>query len=158
MQVTSGKYKLDDYNFETPSTDLLGIASGADTSLAMYEYPAGRMSKDAVEALANRRFEEVDLSKRLLRGASSNAGMRPGHTFRLADHPRQDANAEYVAWRVWHQSNQDVYSNTFEAFPADTPFRPPLVTALPGSTAARPRSSSARPARRSGPISTGGSR
>ena len=131
MQVTSGKYQLDDYNFETPATDLLGIASGADASLVLYEYPAGRMSKDAVEALANRRLEEVDLSKRLLRGASNNAGMRPGHTFRLTDHPRQDANAEYVAWKVQHQSNQDVYSNTFEAFPADTPFRPPLVTPLP---------------------------
>ena len=41
VQVTSGQYKLDDYNFETPATDLLGVASGDDLALTVYEYPAG---------------------------------------------------------------------------------------------------------------------
>ena len=34
-------------------------------------------------------------------------------------------------WKVPHQATQDTYSNTFEAFPTDTTFRPPRVTPVP---------------------------
>jgi len=131
VQVTTGQYKLDDYNFETPSTDLLGVSSGADPALTIYEYPAGRITKDAVETAADRRLEELDLPRRLLRGTSSNPGMRPGRSFQLTDHPRADANVTYVVWKASHEGTQDRYVNAFEAFPSDTPFRPPRVTPPP---------------------------
>ena len=50
VQVTTGSYKLDDYNFETPATDLLGVAKGDAPALGVYEYPAGKTSQGAVEA------------------------------------------------------------------------------------------------------------
>jgi type VI secretion system secreted protein VgrG len=131
VQVTSDQCKLDDYNFETPSTDLLGTASGQTSALTVYDYPAGPITKSAIEALATRRVEELELPRLVLRGSTSNAAIRPGHEFTLDDHPRDSANVKYVAWKVVHQASQDAYSNSFEAFPADTPFRPPRITPEP---------------------------
>jgi len=131
VQVTSDQCKLDDYNFETPATDLLGTASGSTSTLAVYDYPAGPTTKSAVEALATRRVEELELPRLVLHGTTSNVTIRPGHTFKLGDHPRASANTKYVAWKVWHQATQDSYSNTFDAFPAETPFRPPRATPVP---------------------------
>lgn len=131
VQVTSDQCKLDDYNFETPATDLLGVASGKTSALTVYDFPAGPTTKSAVEAMATRRVEELELTRLLLHGSTSNAGIRPGHTFTLTDHPRDSANTSYVAWKVVHAASQDSYSNTFEAFPAETPFRPRRATAEP---------------------------
>ncbi len=131
VQVTSDQCKLDDYNFETPSTDLLGTASGDTTNYSVYDYPAGPTTKSAVEALATKRVEELELPRLVLHGNTSNAAVRPGHTLTLTDHPRASANVKYVAWKVRHQATQDAYSNAFDAFPADTPFRPALVTPVP---------------------------
>jgi type VI secretion system secreted protein VgrG len=131
VQVTSDQCKLDDYNFETPSTDLLGVASGKTSALTVYDYPAGLTTKSAIEALATRRVEELELPRLVLHGSTSNAAIRPGHTFTLDDHPRDSANTKYVAWKVFHEASQDSYANRFEAFPADTPFRPPRLTPEP---------------------------
>jgi type VI secretion system secreted protein VgrG len=131
MQVTPGGVQMDDFNFETPATDLLGVATGDDDTLTMYEYPAGATTQAAVEQAATRRLEALELPKLLLRGSSSHADMRPGHTFTLTDHPRSDANVKYAAWRVTHQADGNTYANRFEAFPADVPFRPPRATPAP---------------------------
>jgi type VI secretion system secreted protein VgrG len=130
-QMTSDQCKLDDYNFETPSTDLLGVASGDTTALTVYDYPAGRSTQSAVEALATRRVELLELPRLGLHGNTNNASIRPGHTMQIRDHPRSSANAKYVASRVWHEATHDVYSNRFEAFPSDTTFRPARVTPAP---------------------------
>jgi type VI secretion system secreted protein VgrG len=130
-EVIVGRYKADDYNFETPTTDLLGVASGDDPTLTVYEYPAARTSKSAVEALANQRLQALEMTGRLLRGESNNPAIRPGRRFQLQDHPRDDANVEYVVRRVSHQGDQSSYSNAFEAFPISSPFRPVQTTPAP---------------------------
>src|SRR5262249_36368549 len=130
-QVASDQCKLDGYNFETPSTDLLGTASGQSSALTVYDYPAGRMTKSAVEALATQRVEELELPRLLLHGSTSNAAIRPGHELTLDDHPRASANTKYVAWKVVHPASQDDYSNSVDASPADTPFRPTRITPEP---------------------------
>src|SRR5262249_36895076 len=130
-QVTSDQCKLDDYNFETPTTDLLGTASGQTSALTVYDYPAGLLTKSAIEARATRRVEELELPRLLLHGSTSNASVRPGHELTLDDHPRDSANTKYVVCRVVHEASQDSYTNQFEAFPADTPFRPPRITPEP---------------------------
>ena len=131
VQVTSDQCKLDDFNFETPSTDLLGTASGDTTNYSVYDYPAGPITKSGVEALATKRVEGLELPRLVLHGTTNNPTIRPGHTVTLTNHPRASANVKYVGWKVRHQATQDGYSNEFEAFPADMPFRPALATAAP---------------------------
>jgi type VI secretion system secreted protein VgrG len=132
VQVTSGKYRSDDYNFETPATDLLGVATGKTaTDLDVYDYPAGQDSKDGVEAVVDRRLQALELQGRIIHGASNNAALAPGASFTLQDHLRADFNADYVVSKVWHQADQNSYSNSFEGFPKEVRFRPPLVTPSP---------------------------
>ena len=130
-RVIVGQYKSDDYNFETPATDLLAVASGEDPALAVYEYPALRPTKSAVETLTNQRLQALELPQRLLRGTSNNPAIRPGRRFQLQDHPRSDANVEYVVRRVSHQGEQISYSNTFDAVPTSAPFRPDRTSPAP---------------------------
>jgi type VI secretion system secreted protein VgrG len=132
VQVTSGKYRSDDYNFETPATDLLGVATGKTaTDLDVYDYPAGQDSKDGVEAVVDRRLQALELEGRVIHGASNNAALAPGASFTLQDHPRADFNADYVVSKVWHRADQNSYSNSFEGFPKEVRFRPSLVTPSP---------------------------
>jgi type VI secretion system secreted protein VgrG len=131
VQITEGGYKADDYNFQTPTTDLLATVTGQDAALSIYEYPAGAATKDVVEAIANRRLEALELPRRVLRATSNNPDLRPGTTVTVIDHPRQDANARYVVWKVRHEGSQADYSNAFEAFPYDRTFRPPRRTGPP---------------------------
>ena len=39
QSLTSGKFALDDYNFETPETNLFATAAGDEKGLRVYEYP-----------------------------------------------------------------------------------------------------------------------
>ncbi len=139
QQVTVGQYKSDDYNFETPSTDLLVTASGKNTSRSVYEYPGGYSKKDAGEAQASLRLAALEAPGKVLRGTSACRAFHAGCKFTLADHYRQDVNGDYVLRSLYHSANQNEYSNTFEAFPADVSFCPPRVTphpTIPGSQTA----------------------
>jgi type VI secretion system secreted protein VgrG len=84
-----------------------------------------------VEALATRRVEALELPARIVRGKTHNPGIRPGRRITITDHARDDANAEFVVWKVNHQAAQHTYTNTFEAFPSDVPFRPARLTPAP---------------------------
>lgn len=131
QQVVTGKFSHDDFNFETPSTDLKVEVAGAGGELRVYEYPGGFLKTDAGESRANRRIEEAEQPRKILRGEGQARAFAAGHKFDLKDHYRADANAPYVLRRVSHAATQERYSNSFEAFPADSPFRPPRAARRP---------------------------
>ena len=132
QQVTVGQFKLDDFNFETPATDLLSEASGTETARAIYEYPGGFTAKDSGEAIATKRLESYEAQGKRLRGDSNCRAFRAGGKFTLTGHPRADVNAEYVLQRVSFRGDQSTnYANTFEAYPSSVSFRPPRVTPRP---------------------------
>ena len=130
-----GKAAVDDFGFETPSTDLAG---SADSQVArngskrrIFEYPGGFTKKDAAEGRAKLRMEEHEAPRQLLRGESFCRAFVPGTKTKLQKHYRDDANASYVLSRVSHAASPEDYSNAFEAFPAPVPFRPPRTTRKP---------------------------
>ncbi|HEX7184910.1 MAG TPA: type VI secretion system tip protein TssI/VgrG [Thermoanaerobaculia bacterium] len=135
QRVISGKFALDDFNFETPSTDLI---ASVDSTVAIegskrrvYEYPGGFLKKDKGDARSKLRIERCETPAKLLRGDSNSPGLVSGYKFTLDKHYRADVNADYVVLRVAHSANWDDYSNTFEAFPSDVPFRPPRAAEKP---------------------------
>jgi type VI secretion system secreted protein VgrG len=131
-QVTTGKYALDDFNFETPSTDLLVSANGTGNStMQLYEYLGGFAKKDVGDKKANRRLEAHELLANLLRGQGYCRTFTAGHRFTLTEHDRKDINGTYVLHWVSHTATQKRYSNVFEVFPAEVPFRPPRRTPTP---------------------------
>jgi len=132
QQVTTSEYAMSDYNFETPKTSLLSKAKGKNTpSLAVYEYPGGYMKKDAGDARSKHRIEAHEEPGLGIRGQGRVRSFMAGFKFKLVGHKRADVNGEYVLRWVSHSATLDSYSNSFDALPAKTPFRPPLTTRRP---------------------------
>ena len=133
--VIPGKYAVDDFGFETPSTDLLGSSDSTKatngTARRIYEYPGGFVKKDAAEAKAKLRMEEREVPNKTLRGTSYCRAWYPGAKSTLAKHYRDDVNAAYAIGRVSHNATPEAYSNSFEAFPADLVYRPQRSTRKP---------------------------
>jgi type VI secretion system secreted protein VgrG len=137
QRVISGKFAVDDFNFETPSTDLIASTDSTqatDSGKAkrrIFEYPGGYVLKDKGDARAKLRIEGCETPFKLLRGDSNGPALTSGYKTTLAKHYRDDANGDYVLLRVIHSANWDDYSNSFEAFPAAVPFRPPRTARKP---------------------------
>ena|ERR1044071_975120 len=130
-QVVTGKYAHDDFNFETPSTDLIVEATGKGSEMRIYEYPGGFLKKDDGETRANVRLEACEQPSKILRGESYVRAFAAGFKFDLKNHYRSDANKTYVLRWVSHAATQESYTNSFEAFPLDVPFRPQRLTQKP---------------------------
>ncbi|HET8781830.1 MAG TPA: type VI secretion system tip protein TssI/VgrG, partial [Pyrinomonadaceae bacterium] len=130
-QVVSGSFAHDDYNFETPNTDLKVESQSDSPAFRVYEYPGGFLKKDAGEKRADMRLDALEQPKKVIRGDSFVRAFVAGHKFQLKDHYRADVNQTYVLEAVSHAATQESYTNSFTAFPADTPFRPPRQTTKP---------------------------
>jgi type VI secretion system secreted protein VgrG len=133
--VIPGKYAVDDFGFETPSTDLMGTADSTvatnGSKRRIYEFPGGFDKKDAAEGLSKLRLEEREAPQKSLRGESFTPAFTAGGKTTLEKHYRDDVNAAYVLLRVSHAGTNDEYTNSFEAFPATLAYRPPRVTRKP---------------------------
>ena len=130
-QVVSGAYAHDDFNFETPNTDLK-VESQSDTpTYKVYEYPGGFLKKDAGEKRANLRLDALEQPQKIIRGDGFVRAFVAGHKFELKEHYRADVNQTYVLQSVSHAATQENYTNSFTAFASDVPFRPPRVTTKP---------------------------
>jgi len=130
-QVVSGAYAHDDFNFETPNTDLK-VESKSDTpKFRVYEYPGGFLKKDAGEKRADLRLDALEQPQKTIRGDGFVRAFVAGHKFELKDHYRADVNQTYVLQSVSHAATQENYTNSFTAFPSDSPFRPARVTPKP---------------------------
>lgn len=132
-QVVTDKYAVDDFNFETPSTDLKveETAPQEQGKWKVYEYPGGFLKKREGEKLAKLRLDAIEQPKKLIRGDGFVRAFVSGHRFTLKDHYRSDVNKTYVLSWVTHAATQENYTNSFEAFASDVSFRPPRLTAKP---------------------------
>lgn len=130
-QVVSGAFAHDDFNFETPNTDLKVESKSGTPKLRVYEYPGGFLKKDSGEKRADVRLDALEQPQKIIRGDGFVRAFVAGHKFELKDHYRADVNKTYVLQSVSHAATQETYSNSFTAFPADLPFRPPRVTPKP---------------------------
>jgi type VI secretion system secreted protein VgrG len=130
-QVVTGIYAHDDFNFETPSTDLKVQVKGQGSKMRIYEYPGGFLNKGDGEKRANIRLEACEHPAKTLRGEGYVRAFTAGYKFDLKNHYRADANKTYVLRWVSHAATQESYHNSFEAFPVDVPFRPQRATPKP---------------------------
>jgi type VI secretion system secreted protein VgrG len=129
--VTPGQFKTDDFNFETPDTDLLATASGKDTSRSIYGYPGLYRKQSEGERIANLRLAALELPVRTLLGSGTCRSFYSGAKFTLSGHYVKDHNQVYVIHKLRLEGDQQDYRNSFEAFPVGALFRPPLVTPRP---------------------------
>ena len=135
QQMTTDNYAIDDFNFEMPRSDLktsvTARAEHQSSDMRIYEYDAGFDNRSRGEKKVDRRLESHLADYQLLEGQSHCFSFTSGYWFSLKDHPRKEFNAEYVLRRVSHSLSFDHYSNTFQAFPKEVSFRPPIMTPKP---------------------------
>lgn len=131
QRVTTGKLALDDFNFQTPSTDLIATVDGQSGSLRVYDYPGGFSARSDGEAVARLRIEAAEALATVLTGESWCRAFTSGYTFTLAGHERTDVNQAYLLLSVSHTADQSGYANHFEAIPSSATYRPPLATPRP---------------------------
>ena len=135
QQMTTGKYAIDDFNFEMPRSDLQtpveALEGQKGSDMRIYEYDAGFQNRRQGENKVDRRIESHSAEYKLLEGQGYVLGFTAGYQFQLKDHPRRDWNRKYVLRWVSHSLSLSHYTNSFAAFPADVQFRPLLVTPKP---------------------------
>jgi len=125
QQLTSTGYAIDDFNFETPATDLVTSVKGKTKGkLRIYKYPGGFAKTADGDKIAKKRIESYELPGELIRGEGYCKGFIAGYKFNLKEHVRKKLNSSYVLRWVSITANQDIYTNNFEAFPETVPFSP----------------------------------
>lgn len=139
-----GKYTMNDYNFETPSTNLevssaSAVEVGGNRRYELYEYPGDYGKKAQGESLARIRLQEIESISQVVSGTSSCRAMATGYRFTLVGHDRQELQA-YVITNVHHEAkvasgasagDMETYTNEFITIPHSVPFRPLRLTSPP---------------------------
>jgi len=136
---------LRDYNYEKPDLTLEGkaevIAQGYGQTYLYGLYGEHFQEPSEGARLAKIRAEELRRGQLVFHGRSQVPTLRPGYTFDLASHFRDDFNQTYLTTSIHHQGSQAryllqglglraddepdalFYRNTFDCIPAATQFR-----------------------------------
>jgi type VI secretion system secreted protein VgrG len=143
--VLTAKSTLTDYNFETPSTNLLAttntIVKRQNTSQEIYDYPGSYSAAGDGTNYVKVRMEELETGAETVEGSSDCETFAPGFQFTLADHFSESRNISYLLTSVVHSATQSAYvagasdsfqyKNEFEAIPVTVAFRPPRLSRQP---------------------------
>jgi type VI secretion system secreted protein VgrG len=124
-QLIPNKYAAEDYDFETPETDLLTSVNAAQSGkLRIYDYPGDYSKTKDGEKIIARRIEAHEVMAKVLHGKGYIRAFASGYKFKLSGHDRKDVNGKYVLRSLFIHADQDQYTNSFVAFPDKVPFRP----------------------------------
>ncbi|MFN7289608.1 MAG: type VI secretion system Vgr family protein [Pirellula sp.] len=94
----TGKISLGDYDYEKPSLalDAVKISSAVETPLERYHYPGRYATADVGQKAAQIKMEAIDARRERVTINGNTKGLRAGCTFKLADHPTESLNTEYL--------------------------------------------------------------
>jgi len=136
QRVGTGKVTLNDYNFETPSTDLKSTISGPEKN-EIYDYPGKYPDRGEGDRYSRIRLEERETTIVTTSGNSNCRALVTGYKFDVKRHYRRDLNQTYLLTSLRQTMSSSEYaaageggggveySNEFEAVPFSTPYRPP---------------------------------
>jgi type VI secretion system secreted protein VgrG len=120
--------RLNDNNHRTASVSLLTDANVArgDSTTAGTDYRWGDHQKDPDDAqrIAKLRHQ-AHLTKQVIYNGTGNVlALAPGSVLQLSDKTLPDAPHGLLITKITHEAARDqAYSNTFDAIPADRPYR-----------------------------------
>lgn len=147
FEFRPGKWAHTDYNFETPSTNLL---TSTNTTVPlpdakkyeMFDYPGEYLVKGDGEADVKVRMEEDEAPYDVVTGSSGAVSFTAGGKF-VIDQPnvREDAGKKFVLTSVRHEASEGsalnvggtaaTYTNSFTCVPDSVVVRPARVTPKP---------------------------
>ena len=130
-RLVAQKFEYSDYNYLTPSTALLTESAGATGKGKQFEFPGKHAVLADGTQRAKVRSEASQVDGAVCRGTSYCYPLSAGRKFTLSGHSRTALNTALVLRAVTHTASNEQYSNSFEAFAATVPFRPPRLSPLP---------------------------
>jgi type VI secretion system secreted protein VgrG len=145
-EFRSGKWAQTDYNFETPSTNLLSstntvLTVPGMTKFELFDYPGVYGVKSQGDARSKLYMEAEEATYEIVKGESQCCTFTPGGKFTLASHEiNSEAGKSYVVASIQHSAEDyshldsergSQYKNQFTCIPAAVPFRPARVTHKP---------------------------
>src|SRR5260370_32348920 len=148
QEFKTGAYSMNDYNFETPLTDLDVTEPTVDSvanngTFELYDFPGDYTKKPDGEGVAKVRMQEQEVTHLVVQGASTCGAFTSGYKFDLQDYFRRDFNKTYVLTSVQHDANrgsayytgqaeeEETYVNHFVVIPYSVPYRPARITPRP---------------------------
>jgi type VI secretion system secreted protein VgrG len=152
VEVQSGDYSVDDYNFKAPNATLVAQRVAPQkhdhADLPRYEYPAGFTEATDGAALARVRLEEQQVEYERFEGDADCRGLSAGYTFTLTEYPRDDQNKKYLVIAANYKISAEHFASASGAAESYD-FRCSVI-AIDGQVAFRPARITAPP-RMSGP-------
>lgn len=145
-RVVSKGFVLDDWNFETPTVDLVVEKEegqdGSPDAAQEFDYPGGFFDTGVGDGRTQRRLEEAQSEFEVGQGAGNARGLMTGFTFELEGATRTDQRRAYLIRSITHEITGDsyesggsggggVYQNRFVAVDAQAQLRPARTTPRP---------------------------
>jgi type VI secretion system secreted protein VgrG len=142
----AGSFASREYNFETKTFFATSSVEGSHdaSKFELFDFPAGAnpVKKTGVEAVVERRAQQLQASQTLARGDGDAAGLAPGSLFELSGHPLATLNKSYLVTGASYEMTADSgqtgsadegsqFAISIEAVDAREPYRPALVTRKP---------------------------
>lgn len=143
-RVTVSAHSHADYNFTTASTPIYAEVSGDGKGGLIYHYPGqydheDRPNQGIVNEVSSHHLDAEMLPKEAIKGTSTVPFFTQGHRFTLQGWEREASNQPHVLHTVehkitsrsWLYEQNEIYENSFIAFPETVPYRPPEDTPKP---------------------------
>ena len=112
-EIQSGKYEIDDYDFERPSVELAARSKmsreHALSDYEIYDYPGEYLKTADGEQYVDARIDELQSQFEIARGESNARGLASGALLKLTGQTRSDQNREYLILSA-------AYNLTFNAY------------------------------------------
>src|SRR5207302_665533 len=112
--VQTGAFAHTDYDFKVPKKSLLALSKVqkgyAQASHEVFDFqPGSHTEKAQGEARSKLRIQELQARQATVVGTTDATGMSNGHTFELAEFPREDQNTEYLVTSTTIDLTGDTY-------------------------------------------------
>jgi len=147
QQVQATSFTLNDYNFETPKSDIKTSATATKkhtgTDYKEFDYPGDYPDTGVGNEYVKYRMEELKAEYETYAANGTAQGLMAGCLFSLIDHPRNDQNKEYLVVAATHTleaggyesgdtgGGELTYQGSIEAIDAQVPYRTPRTTPKP---------------------------
>lgn len=140
QQIVPQSNTITSYNYLTPQTALKATAAGNSNAggggITTYNEIYDQQSLG--DELVKIQLQSEEFPQKMVHGITTVPFFLAGCRFTLTNHPRSDANIDYVLYEVVHDAriytdkkNNYLYKNNYHAFAATTLFRPAQKTSKP---------------------------
>jgi type VI secretion system secreted protein VgrG len=137
-EFRSGKFTLDDYNFEKPTNKLLAsspttVALPGISAYEVFDYPGLYQETDAGATLAGLRVGADEAAYDVVEARSTYRTFAPAGTFTVKRHTdASEVGKSFVITAIGHSiGGVELYRNRFEAIPSSAVYRPEARTPRP---------------------------